>query len=112
MFRRNFLVGLLLLFVSSFGYTQPNVGPSVRGQVFIHNRNGPAPIPAQGYRVALYSPQQGWSAPSVVDRYGGYALFNIPSGNYTLQVYSTTNRLVWRQQVRTGTVPAIVLPNP
>lgn len=56
---------------------------TVRGLV-VH-ANG---APAVGYRVTMYNPQLGRSAPAVVQSNGLYILVNIPAGAHYLEVWA------------------------
>lgn len=55
--------------------------------------------PATGIAVTVSSPSAGRSYPAFTDNYGFYYLYNIPPGNYNLEVWVTTPPRVWTIQV-------------
>lgn len=55
--------------------------------------------PAIGIPVTVYSPSAGRSYPAYTDNYGFYYLYNIPPGNYNLEVWLTKSPRVWTIQV-------------
>lgn len=55
--------------------------------------------PAVGIAVTVFSPSAGRSYPAYTDNYGFYYLYNIPPGNYNLEVWITNPPRFWTIQV-------------
>ena len=55
--------------------------------------------PAVGIPVTVSSPRTGRSYAAYTDKYGFYYLYNIPPGNYNLEVWVTNPPRIWRVQV-------------
>jgi hypothetical protein len=69
-------------------------------------------VPVPGVAVTLYSQQMGRTSPSYTDASGMYYLNNVPPGVYYLEVWVSTQPLVYQIQVNdplTG-IPPVVLP--
>lgn len=87
--------------------------PSVWGSLLIIQTNA-RPLPAVGYKVFLYSKQNGWSRPSYTDGSGRYAHYGVRPDKYLLHIRNYQNKVVWQQDLVVGNgptqVPQIVLP--
>ncbi len=105
---RRFCLSLLVL--GMFG--DAAFAATVRGRL---DRRGPYGFyPAAGVAVTVNNPQMGRSSPAYTGTDGMYYLFNIPPGNYTLEIwpYPQTGPLLFPVTVNDpGTdVPPILVP--
>lgn len=84
---------------------------TVRGYLSRWTPHGPYPA---GYvAVTLYSPQMGRSAPAYSTQEGFYFLYNVPPGQYVLEVWAyqvpMTSRVMVLNQPVTN-IPPITIP--
>ncbi|NWG86486.1 MAG: carboxypeptidase regulatory-like domain-containing protein [Hydrogenophilaceae bacterium] len=91
------LLFLLMLAASAAAFAQ-----TVRGQVVRWTPYGN--YPAAYVAVTLLSPQLGRSAPAYSTPDGFYFLYNVPPGQYVLEV--------WAYQQAPITMPVVVFPAP
>ena len=78
---------ILIAIVSAAFWFAPssNAQTTVRGQLL---RNGQ--VPAAGIQVTIFSPTFGRSSPSMTGMDGMYYLYNVPFGNYYLEIWVST----------------------
>jgi hypothetical protein len=102
------IVVLFFLFTAVTA-AQPQTG-NLYGLLYRQNPSGSYPIPLSNYEIHLYARSTGWIGPSLTDRFGKYAFYNVPPGRYLMRI-QFRNRQVWQQEVQVpGTVSPIVLP--
>lgn len=103
----------LALLFGSVASAHAQNSPNVWGSLLIFQANA-RPLPAVGYKVFLYSKQNGWSRPSYTDGSGRYAHYGVRPDKYLLHIRNYQNKVVWQQDVVVGNgptqVPQIVLP--
>ena len=74
---------LTTIVLAGFWIASPNQAQTtVRGQL-LHNNQ----LPAAGIQVTLYSQTFGRSSPSITGNDGMYYLYNIPFGNYYIEIW-------------------------
>ena len=85
--------------------------PMLAGSLYRYRSGGPAPVPASGYRVYLYSPSTGWIGPVVTMIDGRYVFASLPLGRYVMHINNAFGLPVWRQDVQMpGVLKALALP--
>jgi polyisoprenoid-binding protein YceI len=85
--------------------------PLLAGSLYRYGPDAPAPVPASGYQVYLYSPSTGWTGPVSTHIDGRYVFASLPSGRYFMRIYNAFGFPVWQQDVQMpGVLKAIVLP--
>ena len=97
---------LLLIAIALAGFCLASASQAqttVRGQLL---RNGQSP--AAGIQVTLYSPTFGRSSPAVTGPDGMYYLYNVPYGNYYLEIWLSNPPRAYPAQV--GRYPYNDLP--
>ncbi len=100
---------VLLVFLAASSAAQAQTG-NLYGVLYRQNPSASYPIPLSNYEIHLYARSTGWIGPSLTDRLGKYAFYNVPPGRYLMRI-QFRNRQVWQQEVQVpGTVSPIVLP--
>jgi hypothetical protein len=104
---------LITIIMTGFCFAIPSYGQTttVRGQVI--RANGVSPVP--GITVDLLIPNaNSRSVPSVTGPNGMYYLYNIPAGDYYLEVWVSSTPLVYPVRIFFGTpqqdLPRSVVP--
>ncbi len=80
------LVGLLLALLTTLALATSAQAQTVRGQVLRATPAGTYPAPYMS--VTLYSDRMGRSAPAYTTPEGIYYLYNVPPGQYVLEVWA------------------------
>jgi hypothetical protein len=82
-----FLVVLGILLITVF----PGVAEAANVRGRINRRTPQGFVPAQGVPVTVFRSDVGRSAPSYTGNDGMYYLYNLPDGDYTLEVWAYPN---------------------
>jgi hypothetical protein len=92
--KRIVIILCVIAFLTCLSYAE---AATIRGRLDRVTNFGVSP--AMGIAVTVSSPSAGRSYPAYTDNYGFYYLYNIPPGNYNLEVWVTNSPLVWTIQV-------------
>lgn len=106
---RKFLLAFLLSLVA-LGLSVNTNAQTVRGQLIRATPYGPYPAPYVA--VTLYSDRIGRSAPAYTSPDGFYFLYNVPPGQYVLEIWTSnipvTSRVIVAPQPLTDIAPVTV----
>jgi hypothetical protein len=89
------VTGILLLVTALMGIAE---AANIRGRLYRQTRGGT--FPAQGIPVTVFAPNIGRSAYAYSGSDGMYYLYNIPDGNYTLEIWVYPNSPPLTFQIR------------